>query len=176
VVKSDVPLLWVVLDSIQDPMNFGAILRSSYFLGVDQLFVVQQNSCSMTPVVSKASSGVMEIMRLYAVADLSAFIQERRADGWEVLGTASSVSDRLTTVQDGKLALMADVAVTKNTVLALGNEGRGLTDDIWGQCDRLVSIAPGRSLHPLVDSLNVSVASGILLHHLCQSRSQKQEN
>ncbi|MBN3304196.1 MRM1 methyltransferase, partial [Amia calva] len=57
--------LWLLLDGIQDPMNLGAILRSAYFLGVDRIASSLRNSCPLTPVVSKASSGAMEVMGVY---------------------------------------------------------------------------------------------------------------
>ncbi|KAJ7995864.1 hypothetical protein DPEC_G00231140 [Dallia pectoralis] len=72
--SSGVPL-WLVLDRVQDPMNLGAILRSAYFLGVDRVACSLQYSCPLTPVVSKASSGVMEIMGVYGYNSLTDMIQ-----------------------------------------------------------------------------------------------------
>ncbi|XP_037090971.1 rRNA methyltransferase 1, mitochondrial-like [Pollicipes pollicipes] len=53
--------LWLLLDRVQDPMNFGSILRSSYFLGVDAILIPDKNSCPLSPTVSKASAGVLEV-------------------------------------------------------------------------------------------------------------------
>nr|XP_033778743.1 rRNA methyltransferase 1, mitochondrial isoform X2 [Geotrypetes seraphini] len=70
--------LWLVLDGLQDPMNLGAVLRSAYFLGVDKVVISQENSCPLTPVVSKASSGAMEVMEVYSTSSLQEFLKETR--------------------------------------------------------------------------------------------------
>ncbi|XP_021271429.1 dehydrogenase/reductase SDR family member 11 isoform X2 [Numida meleagris] len=82
-------LLWLVLEQIQDPMNLGAVLRSAYFLGVDRVVTSQRNSCPLTPTVSKASSGAMEVFDVYSTDDLRSFLKAKAAEGWEVVGTVS---------------------------------------------------------------------------------------
>ncbi|XP_069470794.1 rRNA methyltransferase 1, mitochondrial isoform X2 [Ambystoma mexicanum] len=84
----DKPLLWLVLQGIHDPMNMGAILRTAYFLGVDKVVTSQTNSCPLTPVVSKASAGTMELLEVYGTNDLPAFLQAKVGQGWQVAGTA----------------------------------------------------------------------------------------
>ncbi|XP_009072453.1 PREDICTED: rRNA methyltransferase 1, mitochondrial, partial [Acanthisitta chloris] len=68
-------LIWLVLEQIQDPMNLGALLRSAYFLGVDRVVTSQRNSCPLTPTVSKASAGVMEVFDVYSTDDLQSFLK-----------------------------------------------------------------------------------------------------
>ncbi|XP_034797938.1 rRNA methyltransferase 1, mitochondrial isoform X2 [Pan paniscus] len=68
--------LWLVLDGIQDPRNFGAVLRSAHFLGVDKVITSRRNSCPLTPVVSKSSAGAMEVMDVFSTDDLTGFLQE----------------------------------------------------------------------------------------------------
>ncbi|NXQ36000.1 MRM1 methyltransferase, partial [Alaudala cheleensis] len=82
-------LLWLVLEHIQDPMNLGALLRSAYFLGVDRVVATESNSCPLTPIVSKASAGAMEVFDVYSTDDLQGFLKAKREEGWEVVGTAS---------------------------------------------------------------------------------------
>ncbi|KAM3660990.1 rRNA methyltransferase 1, mitochondrial isoform 1-T1 [Ammospiza maritima maritima] len=86
-------LLWLVLEHIQDPMNLGALLRSAYFLGVDRVVATRSNSCPLTPIVSKASAGTMEVFDVYSTDDLPAFLKAKSAEGWEVVGTASRPED-----------------------------------------------------------------------------------
>ncbi|KAM6238962.1 rRNA methyltransferase 1, mitochondrial isoform 2-T2 [Spheniscus humboldti] len=86
-------LIWLVLEQIQDPMNLGALLRSAYFLGVDRVVTSQRNSCPLTPTVSKASSGAMEVFDIYSTDDLRSFLKAKTAEGWEVVGTVSKPED-----------------------------------------------------------------------------------
>ncbi|XP_054898908.1 rRNA methyltransferase 1, mitochondrial [Poeciliopsis prolifica] len=125
--------LWLVLERIQDPMNLGAILRSAYFLGVDRVISTLRHSCPLSPVVSKASSGVMEAMRVYG---------------------CDSLEDMLRT------------KVTRPTMLLMGSEGEGLSGKLLSVCQTLLTIPAGRDLAPGIESLNVSVAAGIMLHSL----------
>lgn len=67
--------LWLVLEGVQDPRNLGAVMRSAYFLGVDRVITSRRNSCPLTPVVSKASAGAMEVMDVFASPDLAGFLQ-----------------------------------------------------------------------------------------------------
>ncbi|NXG43466.1 MRM1 methyltransferase, partial [Psilopogon haemacephalus] len=83
-------LIWLVLEGVQDPMNLGAVLRSAYFLGVDRVVTSQRNSCPLTPTVSKASSGAVEVFDVYSTDDLQSFLKAKSAEGWEVVGTVKS--------------------------------------------------------------------------------------
>uniref|UniRef100_A0A8D2LWX6 rRNA methyltransferase 1, mitochondrial n=1 Tax=Varanus komodoensis TaxID=61221 RepID=A0A8D2LWX6_VARKO len=67
--------LWLALEGIKDPMNLGAVLRSAHFLGVDGIVMTRRNSCPLTPVVSKASSGAMEVLDVFHTADLQSFLK-----------------------------------------------------------------------------------------------------
>ncbi|XP_069040227.1 rRNA methyltransferase 1, mitochondrial isoform X2 [Lepisosteus oculatus] len=84
------PPLWLVLDGIQDPMNLGAILRSAYFLGVDRIASSLRNSCPLTPVVSKASSGAMEVLEVYGYDSLADVLKAKLSRGWHVVGTVGA--------------------------------------------------------------------------------------
>ncbi|XP_075847361.1 rRNA methyltransferase 1, mitochondrial isoform X2 [Microtus pennsylvanicus] len=67
--------LWLVLEGLQDPRNLGAVLRSAHFLGVDRVITSRRNSCPLTPVVSKASAGAVEVMDVFATTDLAGFLK-----------------------------------------------------------------------------------------------------
>ncbi|XP_010868660.2 rRNA methyltransferase 1, mitochondrial [Esox lucius] len=162
--SSRIPL-WLVLDRVQDPMNLGAILRSAYFLGVDRVASSLQNSCPLTPVVSKASSGVMEIMGVYGYDSLMDLMKVKVAQGWQVVGTVGAEAEK----PHVPVMQCSDFQMTKPTLLLMGGEGDGLSPELRLQCEALLTIPPRRDLHPGVESLNVSVATGILLHSLLSS-------
>lgn len=159
--------LWLVLEGIQDPMNLGAILRSAYFLGVDRVASSLRYSCPLSPVVSKASSGVMEVVGVYGYEKLEDMLKLKAAQGWQVVGTvgAEAEESRIPVSQ------CSDFQMTKPTLLLMGGEGGGLSRELLSLCQTLLTIPAGRELFPGVESLNVSVAAGILLHSLLSCRS-----
>lgn len=75
------------LDQVTDPQNFGSILRSAMFIGVDAIVVNKLNSCGLTPVVSRVSSGALEFTELYQVKFVSNFLLEARKLGWNIVST-----------------------------------------------------------------------------------------
>jgi len=158
------PPVWLVLDEVWDPQNFGALLRSAYFLGVSGVAVSAKNSCPLSPVVSKASVGALEKIEVHAARNLVRFLEESRENGWRVVGT-SLRGDAIDSKQ---------LTLDQPTIVVLGNEGHGLRTNVSNQCNVHVRI-PGREDHSAdsvhsdddsVDSLNVSVAGGVLLYQL----------
>ena len=79
------PRLWLVLSSVQDPMNMGAVLRSAYYLGTEK--IVAYNSCHLSPVVSKASAGAMEVFDIHETNDLPKFVSKQKEHGKYVFGS-----------------------------------------------------------------------------------------
>ncbi|KAM4715575.1 rRNA methyltransferase 1, mitochondrial [Anableps anableps] len=160
--------LWLVLERIQDPMNLGAILRSAYFLGVDKVISSLRHSCPLSPVVSKASSGVMEAMGVYGCDSLEDMLRTKVEQGWQVIGTVGADPE------ESRIPVIpcSDFQVTKPTMLLMGSEGKGLSGKLLSVCQTLLTIPAGRDLAPGVESLNVSVAAGILLHSLLVTKSR----
>ncbi|XP_032429233.1 rRNA methyltransferase 1, mitochondrial [Xiphophorus hellerii] len=154
--------LWLVLERIQDPMNLGAILRSAYFLGVDRVISSLRYSCPLSPVVSKASSGVMEAMRVYGCDNLEDMLRTKVKQGWQVVGTVGADPEESRI----PVASCSDFQVTRPTMLLMGSEGEGLSGKLLSVCQTLLTIPAGRDLAPGIESLNVSVAAGIMLHSL----------
>ncbi|XP_041053301.1 rRNA methyltransferase 1, mitochondrial isoform X2 [Carcharodon carcharias] len=154
--RSDRPILWLALEGIQDPMNMGAVLRSAHFLGADLVLVSQQNSCSLTPTVSKASAGVVEVMTVYCTPSLPQVLKAKAAQGWQIVGTVG----KSTKDASAPIIPCAQFQWNKQTILVLGNEGFGLSDEIESLCNAMLTIPAGRSLQPGIESLNVSVAAG----------------
>uniref|UniRef100_A0A3Q3JKR9 rRNA methyltransferase 1, mitochondrial n=2 Tax=Monopterus albus TaxID=43700 RepID=A0A3Q3JKR9_MONAL len=164
-IRTDTPL-WLVLEEIQDPMNLGAILRSAYFLGVDRVASSLRNSCPLSPVVSKASSGVMEVTGVYGYKNLADMLKLKVAQGWQVVGTVGANAEHAQI----PVTQCSDFQMTKPTLLLIGSEGEGLSQELLSLCQTLLTIPAGRELIPSIESLNVSVATGILLHSLLSSR------
>nr|XP_043870075.1 rRNA methyltransferase 1, mitochondrial [Solea senegalensis] len=157
--------LYLVLERIQDPMNLGAILRSAYFLGVDRVISSLHNSCPLSPVVSKASSGVLEVLGVYGCENLKDMVKLKVKRGWQVVGTVAADADGSVI----PVTQCSDFHMTKPTLLLMGGEGEGLSQELLSLCQTLLTIPAGRDLCAGVESLNVSVATGILLHSLLSS-------
>jgi len=150
----------LALDEVVDPMNFGALLRSAHFFNVDSVVVCAKNSAPCSPTVSKASAGALEVANLASTNNMMQFLANSRANGWHIVGAAlGEGSTQLTALQ---------IPPGRPVVLLLGNEGTGLRANCRRHCDVLVQVAGhvgevGDEVG--VDSLNVSVSGGILLHH-----------
>lgn len=173
--------LWIALDEVTDPQNLGAIIRSAYFFGASGVVLCAKNSAPLSGVVSKASAGSLELMELRYCKNMMQFLVSSAENGWRVLG--GSVSS--------KAISLNEVVPGLPTILVLGSEGTGLRPLVERSCTQLVRI-PGNipfdsSNNELdgengglnsqssgkeflsflaVESLNVSVAAGVLLHHL----------
>lgn len=177
--------VWLLPYRVKDVHNLGAVLRSCYFLGVEhvvlptvhtqdrvliqyqydyQLLWFSNNytqRCSLTPMVSKASCGAMEVMNISKVKNdesIIKFIKEWKDVGGRVVG--ASLDDESISIP------VEQYQVRHPTLLIIGNEEKGMKFKISLLCDDYVCIHPAHNVHPLVDSLNVSVATGIILHQL----------
>jgi 21S rRNA (GM2251-2'-O)-methyltransferase len=171
------PPVWVALDQVSDPQNLGAILRSALFLGAAGVVVAQRNSAPLSPVVSKASAGAMEVLPVHVVSgNMPQFLAASSANGWTVLG-----ADMGDAPGDARVVPCSDVVVEGPTILVLGSEGEGLRTNVLRVCDRLVCVPRGAGdvddtaveARAFVDSLNVSVAAGVVLHSLLHSRKKQ---
>ena len=85
--KNDQPKTILFLDQVTDPQNFGSILRSAMFIGVDAVVVNKLNSCGLTPVVSRVSSGALEFTEIFQVKFVSNFMLEARKLGYKIIST-----------------------------------------------------------------------------------------
>ncbi len=138
----------LLLDGIQDPRNFGAIVRSAAAFGVQGLVVCAHHMAPVNAAMVKASSGTAVRMPIARVGRLADVIPELKERGYFVYGTAAHGAHSIWEMNwDCPVALV------------IGSEGRGLFPDTERICDRLVSIPMDGD----VESLNASVATGILL-------------
>ncbi|KAK9728629.1 hypothetical protein K7432_000905 [Basidiobolus ranarum] len=165
--KSEQSPIWLALDQVVDPQNLGAILRSAYYFGIDGVVFCARNSAPLSPVVSKASSGALEVMDVYSVKNMMRFLRESQENGWTVIGASAEKSS------DGRQAIdpVAMSEINSPRILVMGNEGFGLRSLVSESCQIHVSIpSTNPTIAPFLDSLNVSVATGILLHMLAVNR------
>ena len=144
----------LMLDGITDPRNFGAILRTCDAVGIDGVIITKHDSAGFGPVVAKTASGAEETVNVCVVANLNNAIEQLKKAGFWIIGAAAHEKAVDYFKQDYKMPV----------VLALGSEGEGLKALVQKNCDILVKIP----MHGSVESLNVSVAAGVLLYQIKQ--------
>ena len=155
---SSINHLILILDSIQDPRNLGACLRSANAARVDCVVVNKDRSAPINALVHKASAGAIDQTKIFQVTNLARTIKQLQKNGIWVLGL-----DGLSNNSLYKANLCEPIA------LVMGSEGKGLRKLVKTSCDELVSIP----MMGNIESLNVSVATGIALF---ESRRQRQTN
>ena len=142
--------LLVALDQVEDPRNFGAVVRSCALFGVAGLVLPRHHAAPLSPAASKASAGYMEVFPVFAVANLARFLARCRGHGFWVAGTREQGGTPLHRFRRDR-----------PLVLVMGSEGRGLRPLIERECDLLLTVAT-----PGAGSLNVSAAAAVILYHL----------
>ena len=157
-VRSDGSPLLVVLDAIEDPRNVGAILRTCDAAGVTGVIRQSRHSAALDGVVGKASAGALAHVRIATVVNIARALEELKAGGVWTIGLAGDAGQTYT-----------EVDWTLPSALVLGGEGPGLRRLVRERCDRLVRIP----MRGRVDSLNVSVAAGVVLYEVVRQRGEK---
>ena len=149
------PALLLALDSIQDPHNLGAVLRSALCAGVQAVIVPKDRSAPPTPAVSRISAGALEHTRLVQVTNLVRSLKLLKARGPWVAGLEREAQ-----------ATVFSTDWTMPLVLVVGGEGKGMRPLVTKTCDLLVSIPQAGPL----DSLNASVAAAVALYEIFRQR------
>jgi 23S rRNA (guanosine2251-2'-O)-methyltransferase len=149
------PPLLLVLDGVQDPHNLGACLRSADAAGVTAVIVPRDRAAGLTPVVRKVAAGAAETVPLVSVVNLARTLRELKERGIWLTGTDDSADKSL-----------YDVDLKGPLALVMGSEGEGMRRLTRECCDQLVSIPMGGA----VESLNVSVAAGVVLFEAVRQR------
>ena len=158
VLKLDNNALFLVLDNVQDPHNLGACLRTADATGVNGVIITKDNAAGITPTVCKVASGAAETMPVYQVTNLARTLRWLKEQGIWIMGAAG---DAEKTVYNSDLTLSLAIVV--------GAEGTGLRRLTKEQCDFLVKLP----MLGHVESLNLSVATGVLLYETVRQRSFK---
>jgi 23S rRNA (guanosine2251-2'-O)-methyltransferase len=157
--KKSAPLFLLMLDSIQDPHNLGACLRSANAAGVDGVVLPRHGAVGLGPTVSKVAAGGAESQTIAQVANLGRVIRWLKEYGVTVVGTSDAASRSLYECDlSGPLALV------------MGGEHSGLKAGIAEKCSTLARLP----MRGVVESLNVSVATGICLYEALRQRAQGQ--
>jgi 21S rRNA (GM2251-2'-O)-methyltransferase len=153
----------LLLDSILDPGNLGGIIRTASFLGATAIAISSRNSASFSPVVLKASAGASENITLFSVNKPAGFVVDSKAAGWKVYAAVAPSKNSSSTTASITTSELDNPLVHDPCILMLGSEGEGLRWNLRSKADVELAIQ-GSGYSGSVDSLNVSVAAGILCH------------
>ena len=140
----------VMLDSIEDPHNFGAIIRTCECAGVDYIIIPKNRSVSVNSTVYKTSSGALSNMKIVEVSNLHNTIKKLKDLGFWVYGSDAKGKDYRSIDFGGK------------TCLIIGSEGHGLKQIVSNSCDEIISLP----MEGKINSLNASVAAGIFIYEI----------
>jgi 23S rRNA (guanosine2251-2'-O)-methyltransferase len=155
-VDDDATRFVLLLDSIQDPQNLGAILRVADGFGVDLVVIPEHESVGLTPAAVKASAGASQWVRVAQVTNLSRAIEAlKRREFW--VYAAAAGGDRIDEVDlKGKVALV------------VGNEGKGIRRNVLEHCDRTIAIP----MTGHVDSFNVATATAVIAYEVVRQQGR----
>ena len=140
----------VMLDSLEDPHNFGAIIRTCECAGVDYIIIPKNRSVSVNSTVYKTSSGALSNVKIVEVVNLNNTITKLKDLGYWIYGAEANGKDYRSIKYDGK------------TCLIVGSEGHGLKKIVSNSCDEIISLP----MKGKINSLNASVAGGILIYEM----------
>ncbi|MGM9971479.1 MAG: 23S rRNA (guanosine(2251)-2'-O)-methyltransferase RlmB [Anaeroplasmataceae bacterium] len=146
--KKDGRKIIVVLDGIQDPHNFGAIIRSCDAFSVDGIVIPKNRSVSITETVVKVSTGAIEYVDIVMVNNLVSSLEKLKENGFWIVGTDANASN-----------LCQDIDKNLNIAVVIGSEGFGMSRLVKKACDYTIKIP----MTGHVNSLNASVSAGIII-------------
>ena len=144
----------VILDHLEDPHNFGAIIRTCEAAGVDAIIIPKKRSVEVNSTVMKVSAGALNNMHIIEVNNLVDAIKKLQDNGYWIYGTD---------MEDTKYT---DVSYDAKTALVIGAEGTGISDLVKKNCDFVVSIP----MVGKINSLNASVAAAIVIYEVVRQR------
>lgn len=141
----------IILDHLEDPHNFGAIIRTAEAAGITGIIIPKDRSVSVNSTVMKTSAGALEMVKIVQVTNLVRCIEELKENGFWIVGTA------LENAQDYR-----DIDYTGKIGLVIGNEGSGISKIVREECDYIAKIP----MYGKINSLNASVAAGIMIYEM----------
>lgn len=147
--------LCVILDGVEDPHNLGAILRSVECVGADGVFIPERRAVGLTETVAKSSAGASEYVKLAKITNINNLIDDLKANNIWVVGASGDAETDY-----------SDWDWKQPTALVMGGEGKGLSRLTAEKCDVLVKIP----MFGQIKSLNVSVATGVILFEALRQR------
>ena len=153
--KGEDPFL-VVLDGITDPHNLGAIIRSAECAGAHGAVIPERRAAGLSPAAAKAAAGALNHLPVARVKNLNRALEALKAEGIWVIGTEMHGEDAFSCDLTGPVAIV------------IGSEGEGMSRLALEKCDRTVSLP----VKGHIDSLNASVAAGILMYEIVRQRAK----
>ncbi|MCI7492940.1 MAG: 23S rRNA (guanosine(2251)-2'-O)-methyltransferase RlmB [Lachnobacterium sp.] len=154
--KGEAPFVFI-LDGIEDPHNLGAIIRTANLAGAHGVIIPKRRAVGLTPTVAKTSAGAINYTPVAKVTNISNTIKELKDQGmWFVCADMSGTE-------------MYDLNLTGSIGLVIGNEGDGVSKLVKENCDMVASIP----MKGDIDSLNASVAAGVLAYEIVRQRLKK---
>ena len=156
--RNEPNLLLLILDGVQDPHNLGACLRTADAAGVHAVIAPKDRAVSLNATVKKVACGAAEVVPFIQVTNLASAMKQIQQSGVWITGTSGDASD-----------LLYDVDLTGRVALVMGSEGEGIRRLTSQNCDALVKLPMAGS----VESLNVSVATGVCLYEAVRQRGHK---
>lgn len=154
--KGEAPFLFL-LDNVEDPHNLGAIIRTANLAGAHGVIIPKRRAAGLTATVAKASAGALNYTPVAKVTNLANTIEELKKEGlWFVCADMGGET-------------MYDLNLTGPIGLVIGNEGEGVGRLVKETCDYVASIP----MHGDIDSLNASVAAGVLAYEIVRQRMKK---
>lgn len=147
----------VMLDHLEDPHNFGAIIRTCEAAGVDAIIIPKKRSVEITSTVMKVSAGALNNIKIVEVSSLPQTIDKLKKYGFWFYGTDMDGSNYTDVVYDPK------------TCLIIGAEGNGISKLVSEKCDYIISIP----MTGKINSLNASVAAGICIYEVVRQKNEK---
>lgn len=145
---------FLILDSLEDPHNFGSILRTADASGVTGVIIPKHRAVGITPVVTKASTGAVEYVPIARVTNLTHAIQQLKEKNFWIFGTDMQGTNYQKWNTKGSIALI------------IGNEGRGMSQGLKKEVDEMLTIP----MVGHVQSLNAGVAAGLLMYEVVRKR------
>lgn len=146
----------IVLDEIEDPHNLGAIIRTAECTGAHGVIIPKRRSAGLSYTVGKASAGAVEYVNVARVTNIPNTIDQLKERGVWVFGADMNGDD------SSKIDLKGAVA------LVIGNEGKGIGKLVRSKCDGILSLP----MKGQINSLNASVAAGVLMYDILRQRNQ----
>ena len=154
-IKKDNPVL-VMLDHLEDPHNFGAIIRTCEALGIDGIIIPNDRNVGINATVVKTSAGAIYNMPVIRVANLYSTIEKLKKIGYWIVGTDMNGTN------------YKEIDYNMPICLIIGNEGKGISDIVRKNCDYIASIP----MIGTINSLNASVSCGIMLSEIVYGRKK----
>lgn len=155
--KGESPFI-VILDEIEDPHNFGAIIRTAEICGVHGIIIPKRRNVGVTPVVYKSSAGALEYMKIAKVSNINTTIDYLKKEGIWIYGAHMETQ-----------TYCYDADFSGSAALVIGSEGKGISKLTKEKCDVLVKIP----MIGKITSLNASVAGGILMYEILKQRLKR---